>query len=204
MSSSSTKKSAAGSPASNSRNRRTPQAARKTAAAPRLPQRRAGTTSAKPRPASSANALLGPLPASTPADRILLEIRRFIASSIFFNSQAAGKAGLILTDMQLLHMLQLHGPSTPGRLAAFTRLSSGGVTVALDRLEKSGYILREPNPADRRSLLVHIIPTRLARLAGMYEEVEAATRRQLATLSLRDLDAVLRFFQALGSIRASD
>jgi DNA-binding MarR family transcriptional regulator len=28
------------------------------------------------------------------------------------------------------------------------------VTVALDRLQKAGYIRREPNPADRRSLIV--------------------------------------------------
>jgi hypothetical protein len=76
-----------------------------------------------------------PAPVTT-ADRIVLEIRKFIAASIFFNTQAAEKAGLGLTDMQMLHMLQLYGPSTPSRLAKWTGLSSGGVTVALDRLEK--------------------------------------------------------------------
>ena len=90
-------------------------------------------------------------PPVTTADRVVLEIRKFIAAGIFFNAQAAEKVGLGLTDMQLLHMLQLYGPSTPSRLAAWTRLSSGGVTVALDRLEKAGYLRREANPADRRS-----------------------------------------------------
>ena len=71
----------------------------------------------------------------TPADRIVLEIRKFIASSIFFNAKAAEKAGLGLTDMQMLHILQLHGAATPSRLAEATGLSSGGVTVALDRLD---------------------------------------------------------------------
>ena len=74
--------------------------------------------------------------------------------------------------MQMLHMLQLYGPSTPSRLGAWTRLSSGGVTVALDRLEKGGYVRREPNPADRRSLLITLIPTRLRKIAAMYEGVE--------------------------------
>ncbi len=140
-------------------------------------------------------------PPVTSADRIVLEIRKFIASSIFFNAQAAEKAGLGLTDMQMLHMLQLYGPATPSRLAAGTGLSSGGVTVALDRLEKSGFIRREPNPADRRSLLIRLIPASLMQVAAMYEGVESATRRQLATLSSGDLEAVIRFFEALTMVR---
>jgi DNA-binding MarR family transcriptional regulator len=143
------------------------------------------------------------VPNETTEDRIIYEIRKFIASAIFFNSQAAEKAGLSLTDSQMIHTLQLYGASTPTRLAAATGLSSGGVTVALDRLEKGGYIRREPNPADRRSLLIHIIPTRLLKLRGIYENVEAETRRSLSTLPARDLAAVIRFFEALSAVRAN-
>src|ERR1700761_6075581 len=88
-----------------------------------------------------------PAPVTT-ADRIVLEIRKFLAAGIFFKTLAAEKAGLGLTDMQILHMLQLYGASTPGQLAKWTGLSSGGITVALDRLEKDGYVRRGPNPAD--------------------------------------------------------
>ena len=143
-------------------------------------------------------------PPATPADRIVLEIRKFIAAAILFNAQAAERAGLGLTDAQMLHMLQLYGPSTPSRLAAGTGLTSGGVTVALDRLERAGYIRRQPNPADRRSLLVTLIPSSLARLAGLYEGVERATRRQLAKLPPRDLEAVIRFFEAIAVVRAGE
>jgi MarR family transcriptional regulator, organic hydroperoxide resistance regulator len=143
-------------------------------------------------------------PPVTPADRILLETRKFIARAIFFNAQAAEKAGLGLTDLQMLHVLQLNGPSTPSRLAADTRLSSGGVTVALDRLEKAGYIRRQPNPADRRSLLVTLVPSNLARLAALYEGVESGMRRLLATLPRRDLEAVIRFFEAIGKARSGE
>jgi len=139
-----------------------------------------------------------PRPAAvTPADRIVLEIRRFIASAIFFNSKAAEKVGLGLTDMQMLNLLQLHGPSTPTRLAEWTGLSSGGVTVALDRLEKAGYIRRAPNPGDRRSLLITLLPAPMRKLATMYEGVEKETRRLLATLPPQDLEAVVRFFETL-------
>jgi DNA-binding MarR family transcriptional regulator len=139
-------------------------------------------------------------PPVTTADRIVLEIRKFIAAAIFFNTRAAEKAGIGLTDMQMLHMLQLHGPSTPSRLAEWTGLSSGGVTVALDRLEKSGYVRRGPNPGDRRSLLITLVPGRLRKLAAMYEGVEEETRRQLALLPEGDLEAVVRFFEALRAV----
>jgi DNA-binding MarR family transcriptional regulator len=141
-----------------------------------------------------------PAPATT-ADRVVLEIRKFLAAGIFFNAQAAEKAGLGLTDMQMLHMLQLYGPSTPTQLGAWTQLSSGGVTVALDRLEKGGYLRRERNPADRRSLLIALIPARLRKIAAMYEGVEKETRRLLATLPQSDLEAVVRFFETLQAVR---
>jgi DNA-binding MarR family transcriptional regulator len=137
----------------------------------------------------------------TAVDRNVLEIRKFIAASIFFNARAAEKAGLNLSDMQMLHILQLEGPSTPSRLAEWTGLSSGGVTVALDRLEKAGYIRRGPNPADRRSLLITLLPARLRKLAGMYEGVEAETRKHLDLLPPGDLEAVVRFFEAMQLVR---
>ena len=139
----------------------------------------------------------------TPIDRVVLEIRKFIAAAIFFNAQTAERAGLGLTDMQMLHMLQLYGPSTPGKLGTWTGLSSGGVTVVLDRLEKAGYVRREPNPADRRSLLIALIPARMRKLQSLYEEVESETRRLLATLPQGDLEAVIRFFEALQAARES-
>jgi MarR family transcriptional regulator, organic hydroperoxide resistance regulator len=143
----------------------------------------------------------GEPPAGTTADRVVLEIRKFIAAAIFFNAHAAEKAGLGLTDMQLLHTLQLYGPSTPSRLAAGTRLSSGGITVALDRLEKAGYLRRAPNPEDRRSLIITLVPGKLRKVAALYEEVEQETRRLLGLLSEDDLKAVVRFFEVLHNAR---
>jgi MarR family transcriptional regulator, organic hydroperoxide resistance regulator len=141
-----------------------------------------------------------PAPVTT-ADRVVFEIRKFLAAGIFFNARAAERTGISLTDMQLVHILQLYGPATPGKLAASTGLSSGGVTVALDRLERAGFVRREPNPADRRSVLVRIVPAKLRKLAGLYEGVESQTRHLLATLPERDLEAVVRFFETLGAAR---
>jgi DNA-binding MarR family transcriptional regulator len=91
----------------------------------------------------------------TTADRIIVEIRKFIAAAIFFNAQAADQVGLGLTDMQMVHMLQLHGPATPKQLGLWAGSSSGGVTGALDRLEEAGYLRREPNPTTAEACWWH-------------------------------------------------
>jgi MarR family transcriptional regulator, organic hydroperoxide resistance regulator len=140
----------------------------------------------------------------TAIDEVLLEIRKFIAGAIFFNTQAAEKIGLSLTDMQMIHVLQLYGPATPSRLGTWTGLSSGGVTVALDRLEKAGYIRREANPADRRSLLVTLAPVRMRKAAAIYAEVERETRERLTALSERELEAVIKFFGVLRAGREEE
>src|SRR5690242_17121728 len=89
------------------------------------------------------------------SEALMLELRRFIANVILFNQQIAERVGMNPTDMQCIHLLQLMGPLTAGRLAECTRLTTGGVTVALDRMEKAGLVRRERNPSDRRSIMVH-------------------------------------------------
>ena len=67
------------------------------------------------------------------------------------------------------------------RDAAVRKLSNAGVIVGKNRLKvQESPMLRKPHPADRRSLLVTLIPARLQKLAGMYEGVESETRRVLA------------------------
>jgi DNA-binding MarR family transcriptional regulator len=138
------------------------------------------------------------------ADRIVLEIRKFIAAVIFFNTQAAERVGLGLTDMQMVHRLQLNGPATPRQLGLWTGLSSGGVRLALDRLEKAGYIRRAANPDDRRSVLITLVPSRLRKLTALYEGVEKETRRLLSTVPEHDLEVVVRFFETMEAARTSN
>ena len=46
--------------------------------------------------------------------------------------------------------------STPGKLAQLMELSSGAMTNRLDRLEQAGLIRRQPDPTDRRGILVEL------------------------------------------------
>ena len=85
-------------------------------------------------------------------------VRRMLAGAIIFNQQVAESLGVNATDLQCLNLLELQGALTPGDLARCCGLTTGGVTVVLDRLEKAGYVRREANPRDRRSLLIRPVP----------------------------------------------
>ena len=132
---------------------------------------------------------------------LIAHIRQFIAGSILFNHQVAERTGLRLTDMQCMNVLELLGPSTPGTLAACTGLTTGGVTVMLDRLEKAGYVKRAPNPADRRSVLVSVNPKKLKKMGAYYDRITRQTIEVFDGIPQAELEVVTRFFTRINAIR---
>lgn len=135
------------------------------------------------------------------AASLLRALRLFIAGSSLFGQRVADKLGLHPTDMQFLNLLDLLGPMTPGGLARCSGLSSGGVTVVLDRLEKAGYVRRTANPADRRSVLVAIVPARQKRVSANFESAQSQFHALTGGFSGQELETVLRFFEAAGHAR---
>ena len=129
-------------------------------------------------------------------------LRQFIAGSILYNQQIADRVGLRLTDMQCINALDLMGPSTPGELARFTGLTTGGVTVMLDRLENGGYLKREPNPRDRRSVLVHVNPTKVKKMQTFYGEINHRTAALLDETPERELRSVVNLLSKMNAARA--
>jgi MarR family transcriptional regulator, organic hydroperoxide resistance regulator len=128
-------------------------------------------------------------------------VRLFIAGASFLSQRAADALGLHPTDMQFVNLLDLLGPMTPGALAQWSGLSSGGVTVVLDRLESAGYVRREPNPDDRRSRLIHLRPTQQKRVDANYKGVQQQFAEVTEGFSEAELEVILRFFTASGAGR---
>jgi DNA-binding MarR family transcriptional regulator len=128
-------------------------------------------------------------------------VRLFIAGSGLFSQRVAEKLGLHPTDMQFLNLLDLLGPVTPGMLAQCSGLSTGGVTVVLDRLEKAGYVRREANPHDRRSILVALVAARHRRIMSNYDEVQSQFESMTGSFTDQELETVLKFFSAANATR---
>jgi DNA-binding MarR family transcriptional regulator len=97
-------------------------------------------------------------------------VLRFIAGVVLNNQQVSQRVGLGASDSQVLSLLNLHGPLTPGRLAETTGLTTGTVTGVIDRLERGGYVRRERDAADRRKVLVTPVAEAIAPLAEHYRQ----------------------------------
>jgi DNA-binding MarR family transcriptional regulator len=76
-------------------------------------------------------------------------------------SDTFARFGLNEGDYSVLAPLRRAGAPhelTPTELAKHRMITSGGMTAALDRLERKGLVKRAPNPADRRGSLVRLTP----------------------------------------------
>jgi len=69
----------------------------------------------------------------------------------------AALLGVNRTDMRCLDIAHRRGQVTAGDLAREAGLTSGAVTALLDRMERAGYLRRQPDPLDRRK--VQVVPT---------------------------------------------
>ena len=111
---------------------------------------------------------------------------------------AFDELGLSDGDYGLLVPLRRAGEPyelTPTVLARTRMITSGGLTPALDRLEKRGWIERRPNPADRRGSLVRLTPAGVAlvdRAMAVHARTELEIVDSLSPTQRDQLEGLLR------------
>jgi len=108
-----------------------------------------------------------PPPTSKDALRaaLLSHGREMSARIILFHQSLAGRFGLNATDHKCLDLAKHEPEITAGRLAALTGLTTGAITAVLDRLERAGFVRRERVAADRRKVVVRVLPEGQRQLA---------------------------------------
>ncbi|WP_081809487.1 MarR family winged helix-turn-helix transcriptional regulator [Mycobacterium sp. URHB0044] len=75
-------------------------------------------------------------------------------ATVLFHSTLAAEVGLHPTDYKALGILDRLGPMSAGELAHHTGLAAASVTNLIERLVTKGLLRREPDPADRRRVLL--------------------------------------------------
>jgi DNA-binding MarR family transcriptional regulator len=89
-------------------------------------------------------------------------IGRLLRCASYFERLAGSvldKFGLSIADFDVLNTLQRVGNTSgtkPTDLARSALITTGAMTSRLDRLERAGLIRRNPDPADRRGILVSL------------------------------------------------
>jgi DNA-binding MarR family transcriptional regulator len=154
------------------------------------------------RPAGKA----GRRPATARAGRrraeLLASLQRAAQTSatdgILFHQAVADRVGLHVTDLRCLNLLAQAGPLTAGELGQQLGLgTTGAVTRMVDRLERAGYVRREVDPGDRRRVIIHLLPERLAAIAPHYQAMATAWNDLLAAYSDEQLALFLDLFDRM-------
>jgi DNA-binding MarR family transcriptional regulator len=130
-------------------------------------------------------------------------MRRLTAEIDGLDQRAANRFGINRSDLRCLDVLRGVGPTTPTTLAGAVGMTTGGLSLALDRLESAGYVTRRPNSNDRRSVIVE--PTEhLAQIEG---EIFGPLVREMGEIISRyqdaDLDVIRDFLDRVAAAAAA-
>jgi len=85
-------------------------------------------------------------------------LQRFGLARDQLRSALASGAGISPADLDALEHLEAAGPLTQRQLGDRLALTSGAITMLVDRLERGGWVRRCRHPTDRRSVLVELSP----------------------------------------------
>lgn len=123
--------------------------------------------------------------------------RELSTAVILFHEAVAARLGMSAAEWKCLGLLSRDGPATAGRLAERSGFTTGAITGIVDRLEKAGYVRREPNPRDRRSVIIQ--PLRNEEVRDVVTPIFASLGRAMAELSRRysaqELAAIRDYFE---------
>lgn len=128
-------------------------------------------------------------------DALGREMPWYISAAVRYQIAVADQLGMPLADIHAIGALLEIGPAGVRRLADLMGMTTSAVTRLVDRLERAGYVRREPDPADRRRVVVQIVPERIADIARYYEPMGDRWRRQAATYTDAQLRFVLEFLR---------
>ncbi|HTV11939.1 MAG TPA: MarR family transcriptional regulator [Acidimicrobiales bacterium] len=83
-------------------------------------------------------------------------LQRFGLERDRMRAALARNAGVSATDLDALEHLEADGPLTQRDLGERLSITSGAVTMLVDRLEAAGWVVRQPHPSDRRYILIEL------------------------------------------------
>jgi DNA-binding MarR family transcriptional regulator len=121
--------------------------------------------------------------------------RKYSDASVLMHEAISRQAGLSGTDHKYLGLIIDKGPFTAGELSQLTGLSTPGITVLIDRLEKKKLAKREYDKNDRRKvIIVGNAENAKKLLSPLFKELQEKTTELLKSYSASELQTIERYF----------
>jgi DNA-binding MarR family transcriptional regulator len=124
--------------------------------------------------------------------RVMRQIQRAGAKADALITGVARRHGLSHAALNALAVVEGAGAPVPaGQVSAQMHISTATMTSVLDTLERNGYVRRQPDPADRRRVLVDITPAAQALLDQVLPAVQQVVTATLSPLGDQTLHTLL-------------
>ena len=127
------------------------------------------------------------------AVELLMAGRDMGTHAIIFHQSVADRLGLNPTDHKCLDLLHRRENATAGDLAEWTGLTTGAITGVIDRLEKTGFVRREPHPDDRRKIIVRPICEKLSEVAALFKSLAEGMSEVCDRFTQAELRVILEY-----------
>lgn len=127
---------------------------------------------------------------------IRVALRDLGAQLALLNLRVGDKLDLRAGDLQCLELIERLGPLSPATLARRTAIHPATLTGIIDRLERGGWVARDRDPADRRSVVVRVVRDRRAEVSRHYAGMQGRLTDICAGLDDEELAAVVGFLRS--------
>ena len=130
--------------------------------------------------------------------RIVQGLRRVDTGTYALRIRLAEKLGIGTIDINAMAFVGEVDGLTPRDLGKALNITTGSVTAMVDRLESKGFMVRKPNPTDRRSVLLHLSPEGTEAMKWANDHFAAAAVALLKDSSDESLDDIAGFLEGIG------
>ncbi|WP_105565987.1 MarR family winged helix-turn-helix transcriptional regulator [Microbacterium halophytorum] len=134
--------------------------------------------------------------------RVLDRYRELELQLAIFGHHLSAKIGMRPVDLQCFNLVHRHEQVTIGELARLLELRPATTTGIVDRLSAQGWVTRDRDGADRRTVSVRVLPDRLPELFGHLAPLGEELSAMLDRLSADEVGVIADFLDhAAGATR---
>jgi len=108
------------------------------------------------------------------------------------------EANLTVSQFGVLEALHHLGPLNQKALGEKLLKSGGNITLVIDNLEKSGWVERQQDPNDRRSMLIHLTKEGKSFISDYFPKHLDRIKSEFSVLSDEELDQLACICKKLG------
>lgn len=127
--------------------------------------------------------------------RIQVGVRRLTQQLHGINDAVGGRIDLQAGDLEVLDLIARDGPMSPRDVIAATGVHPATLTGLLDRLERGGWLVRRPDPDDRRRVQLEAAMERGGELARLYAPMGKALGAICAGYTPEELGLIADFLE---------